>query len=100
MHLLEVLDRDLVPEEVEERVLEGAGVAVREDEAVAVDPLRALRVALEEARCGRRSRVSGRPAAASHRLLGELPCTKEARGRADAQKRTWAAGAMPMGAPG
>lgn len=51
-HLLEVVDRDLVAEEVEEGVLEGARVAVREDEAVTVDPLGVLRVALEEARCG------------------------------------------------
>lgn len=48
-HLLEVIDGDLVAEEVEEDVLEGASVTVRKDEAVAVDVVRVGRVAVEEA---------------------------------------------------
>jgi len=36
---LEVIERDLVSEQVEENVLEGARVAVGQDKAVAVEPL-------------------------------------------------------------
>jgi len=46
--LLEVVHRQLVPEEVQDNVLEGTSVSVREDKPVPVDPARVLRVGLEE----------------------------------------------------
>ena len=42
--LLQVVERDVVAREVQRRVLEDAGVARREDEAVAVGPVRVGRV--------------------------------------------------------
>ena len=81
-HLLEVIDGDLVAEEVEEDVLEGASVTVRKDEAVAVDVVRVGRVAVEEAGwiqivstrrclCCRRKRARGPVRGVSKRLTEE-----------------------------
>lgn len=52
-HGLEVIERELVAEEVEEDVLESAGVSVGEDEAITVGPLGVGRVAVEELGCTR-----------------------------------------------
>lgn len=51
-HALQVVDGDFVPEEVEEDILERAGVSVGEDKPVPVDPLRVRGVAVKQASWG------------------------------------------------
>jgi hypothetical protein len=88
-HALEVIKGDLVAEKVKEDVLESASVSVGEDEAIAVGPLRVGGVALEEL---------GYESEAEVRVSQARSC--DCRGVATSlQKRTWAAGAIPMGAP-
>lgn len=53
-HSLEVVERHLVAKQVQQDVLERAGVSVRENEAVSVDPQRVGGVAVEELACGAR----------------------------------------------
>lgn len=59
-HALEVVEGDLVAQEVEKDVLESAGVSVRENKSVPVDPLGVGRVELHELGCEGGDRRSAR----------------------------------------
>src|SRR5438270_10714597 len=77
---LQLLEREVVAREVEGRVLEDAGVAGREDEPVAVGPVRVRRVVIHDLRVeevGERRERHGCPGVPGVRLLdgvhGERP---------------------------
>ena len=103
---LEVVQREVVAGQVEERVEEHRGVAGRQDEAVAIRPVRVGRRVAQEARPQRRRpsapRPSGRPGGRSspvgrRRSRGSGWCRWRG-GRGRASRRSWVG--TPVGAVG